>query len=176
MKSGEKRTLDGGVVQRVEGGNLRRVVPRVGLRGTLALPGGSAPVVAVGYASSGEVGAAVAVTAGGALHLVRETRTESLVGDSTREFAFAPVAEGGAPVPAEAFAALVDEEVRVADVTRSPAHDLHAARLAPAIAAGPTSPAGSRLGAAGSDVRSRVADEAARDLESGPGGPPHAER
>jgi ABC-type uncharacterized transport system permease subunit len=114
LRPGEQRSMDDGLVRRVAGGNLLRVRPRVGLRGTVALPAGTGPLAAVGYASDADHGAAVAVDDAGRVVLVRESVTKPLVGETTREYALASLAEAGPPVPAPVVAALVDEEVRLA--------------------------------------------------------------
>ena len=112
MHRNEIRTLDGGVVQRVAGGNLLRVKPRLSVRGVVRLPAG--PVLAAGYATSGESGAAVALTPGRGLWLVRSTVESTPVGPVTHSFSTARIAEDGPAVPADPFAALVDEDARTA--------------------------------------------------------------
>ncbi len=114
MRAGEVRVVAGTVVQRVAGGNLRRVTPKVAVRGSVALPPGAGRVLAVGYATSGETGAAVAVTSDRQVHVVREAVTTTLLGAVERAWTAAPPVEGAPAPPEEPFAALVDEEVRAA--------------------------------------------------------------
>ena len=109
MRRDEIRNLDGGVVQRVVGGNLLRIVPRVRVRGGVRLPASAGAVRCVGYATAGEKGAALAVTGERDLWLIR-----SSVSESEHVFAIAPVLDRGPVAPADAIAALVDEEARTA--------------------------------------------------------------
>jgi phosphate transport system permease protein len=108
MKPGEVRTLDGGVVKHVAGGNLLRVKARLVVRGAVTLPGAPA-VRAAGYAAVEDGGAAVAVTGERDLWVVRDA-----VDGVAHAFTVGAVAEDGPAVPAEAFAARVDEDAKVA--------------------------------------------------------------
>ena len=75
-KPGDQRVADATVIQRMAGGNFLRVRPDVALRGIHALPAGSAAIVGEAYATHEDVGVAVAATADGRIHLVRESITD----------------------------------------------------------------------------------------------------
>lgn len=113
-KPGDLRVIDVTIVQRMAGGNFLRVRPDVAIRGIHALPPGSAPVVGQAYATHEDTGVAVAATADGRVHLVREAITTPLVGPADRTYSSAPIAEQGPKVPPDLFVAHVDEEARTA--------------------------------------------------------------
>ncbi len=111
---GARSIVEGAVVQRMAGGNVLRVRPRVELRGSHALPAGSAAIVGEAYATHGDEGVAVAATADGRIHLVRESVTTPLVGPAERSWRTAEIADAGPKVPPDLFAAHVDEEAHTA--------------------------------------------------------------
>jgi phosphate transport system permease protein len=111
---GERRTVEGGVLQRRPGGNLLRVRPNADVRATAALPDDASAVVAVGYASNGAGGVAAAATAAGRLVLLRQTADEASVGAQSHVLAPVPLAPGGPHLPSDPLAVLVDEEIREA--------------------------------------------------------------
>lgn len=113
-KAGTQRVAAATVIQRMAGGNFLRVRPDVVLRGLHALPAGSAAIVGEAYTTHEDGGVAVAATADGRIHLVRESVTTPVVGPAERTWSTAAIAEEGPKVPPDLFVAHVDEEAHTA--------------------------------------------------------------